>query len=88
MATIEDATLILRLPESSLPRKDTWPSASSKRLTKILVAGNHHHDDEARHQRGVDEAEDGQDHIGFIIDERVDCDLVEFVDERNGVDGE
>ena len=35
MATIEEATLIFRLPESSLPRKETCPSASSKRLTKF-----------------------------------------------------
>ncbi|MBB5256735.1 hypothetical protein HNP83_001433 [Rhizobium leguminosarum] len=38
MATIEEATLIFRLPESSLPRKETSLSASlasSKRLTKF-----------------------------------------------------
>jgi hypothetical protein len=35
MATIEEATLIFRLPASSLPMKETSASVSSKRLTKF-----------------------------------------------------
>ncbi len=60
MATIEEATLIFRLPESSLPRKETSPFISLvEAADEIFVTGDHHHDDEAGHQCGIDEAEDG-----------------------------
>ncbi len=57
MATIEEATLIFRLPASSLPRKETSPLllALVEAADEVLVAGDHHHDDEARDQRGIDQ---------------------------------
>jgi len=55
---------------------------------EILIARDHHHHDQAGHQRRVDEAQHGEDHLGFAKRKDVFGHFQELVGEGHSIDGE
>jgi hypothetical protein len=81
IATMLAATFSLSVPASSFPSQlsESEPLASDGRY-EILVAREHHHDDEAADQRDVDHGQHGQHQVGLFHFEQVVEDVPDLLE--------
>ena len=66
IATIVEATLTLSEPESILPSHCKFALGVVEPADEVLIARDHHHDDEAGDQRRVDEPQHLEDRVGLV----------------------